>query len=130
MSYSDDFLPEEKDIFEKVFKVVSAVFLMAKDPNHSLISPIVMKKDQEKYDLNSNTKYVEKAKRRGLVGWDIGKDIEFSPHMRRPHFGLRWTGKGREVPKIVPINGCIVRRNKMTKVPTGYLEPKEIESKV
>lgn len=111
---------------DRVLHIVGAVLLMAgnKDPCE-LISPVVLNADRDKYDLNKDTKYISKAKKRGVVGWDIGKNIEFSPHMRRPHFGLRWTEKGRTVPKIVPIKGCIVRRNKLTDVPTGFLSKEE-----
>ena len=30
-------------------------------------------------------KQVEKAHRRGKVGWDVGKHIEATPHYRRSH---------------------------------------------
>lgn len=49
--------------------------------------------------------------------------IEVSPHCRRPHFAIRWTEKGHSVPKLVPVNGCLVNRSKLLPVPTGYLGP-------
>lgn len=63
---------------------------------------------------------VNKAKRRGVVGWSLGKRMETIPHSRRPHLGVRWTGKGKTIPKLVPIKGCIVKRKKLTEVPQGY----------
>ena len=51
------------------------------------------------------SKYVDKAHRRGKVGWNVGRHIEVAPHYRRPHMALVWTGTGRAVPKIVPTAG-------------------------
>jgi hypothetical protein len=70
---------------------------------------------------------VEKAAKRGVVGWSIGEQYEAIPHFRRPHLGLRWTEKGRKTPRIVPIKGSIVHRSKATDVPTGYLTEDGIE---
>lgn len=120
---SREFSTEESKIMQRIFKVAASIYLMAgSGSDEGILSSVVLSKDKDKYELSRDEKYVEKAKRRGIVGWDVGKHIEFSPHLRRPHFGLRWTGKGRKEPKIVPIKGCIVRRNKMTEVPTGYLD--------
>lgn len=55
-------------------------------------------------------------------------DIEVSPHCRRPHFGIRWTEKGHSVPRLVPINGCLVNRSKLFPIPTGYLGSEELET--
>jgi hypothetical protein len=40
------------------------------------------------------TMYVDKAHRRGKVGWNVGRHIEVAPHYRRPHMALVWTGTG------------------------------------
>ena len=59
-----------------------------------------------------------------------GKDFErtVSPHMRVPHFAIRWTGKGRTKPKLVPVKGSLVNREKILPIPTGYLDkPAEAE---
>lgn len=106
-----------------VFRLLAAIAIIAADAESDLISPVVMRKHQEKYELSGNSDYIERARRNGLVGWNIGSNIEVSAHVRRPHFGLRWTGKGSEIPKIVPIKGTVVKRNKMMEVPTGYLGP-------
>jgi hypothetical protein len=37
-----------------------------------------------------------------------------------PHFGLRWTGEGRKIPKIVPIKGSVINKKLVAEVPTGY----------
>ena len=101
------------------------VLLMKNDPD--IITPDVLAKDRDRYDRETDEAWkqraVERAKRRGVVGWNIGADYEVCPHYRRPHFGLRHTGKGRTVPRIVPIKGAVVHRSRLTEVPTGYQLP-------
>jgi hypothetical protein len=71
---------------------------------------------------------IERAKRNGKNVIEIGKHIDASPHFRRPHFGIRWTSKGRSIPKLVPIKGCLVSRSKLYPIPTGYLDDDEKDS--
>ena len=86
----------------------------------SVISPDVLAKDRVKFDDTGDQKYIDKAHRRGKVGWDVGRHIEVIPHFRRPHFMLAWTGAGRAIPKIVPRRGSIVHREVVEKLPTGF----------
>lgn len=106
-------------------RLVCTIALIADDPD--LIKPDVLSNDRAKYDQTGDQKYVDKARRRGKVGWNIGEGIEQCPHYRRPHLGLRWTGPGSLVPKIVPIKGAIVNRQRASAVPTGYLDDEEAE---
>lgn len=108
-------------------KIGFSSLLMADDPD--IIEPDVLNRDQAAYDRTGDNKYIDRAKRRGKHGWHIGRKMESMPHYRRPHLGLRWTGKGRAVPRIVPIKGAVVHRSRLTEVPTGYILPsgKEIE---
>ena len=114
------------------FRIALTVHLLADDP--SIITPDVLAKDRDRYDSETDEKWkqraVDRARRRGVVGWNIGADYEVCPHYRRPHFGLRHTGKGGTVPRIVPIKGAVVHRSKLTEVPTGYMLPDgtEVES--
>lgn len=107
--------------------------LLADDP--SIITPDVLSSDRERYNGETDEAWkqraVDRARRRGVVGWNIGADYEVCPHYRRPHFGLRHTGKGKTIPRIVPIKGAVVHRNKLTEVPTGWMTPdgREIEPK-
>lgn len=102
-------------------RIAVGTLLMMEDPE--LVTPVVIKKDQAKYDATRDQKFVEKARRRGNIGWDVGKHLEVSPHYRRPHFGIRYKGKGEaNRPVLVPIKGAIVHRDKLGKVPTGYLD--------
>jgi hypothetical protein len=91
--------------------------LLEDDP--SVIEPDVLSKDRAKFDESGDEKYVAKAHRRGKVGWNVGRRVEVSPHYRRPHMMLAWTGSGRTTPKIVPRKGSIVHRQTVEKVPTG-----------
>ena len=81
--------------------------------------------DRDAYERTRDQKYVSKAERRGVLGWDIGKRVEVMPHYRRPYFGLRWTGEGRTVAKIVPIKGAIIHREAIVQGPTGEEGPVE-----
>ena len=63
----------------------------------------------------------DKARNNGVFGWSIGKNVEVSPHVRRPHWALRHTGPKGSVPQIVPVKGCKVKGNKLTTVPTGFV---------
>lgn len=69
--------------------------LLENDP--SIISPDVLADDRAKFDQGGEQRYVDKAHRRGKVGWDVGRHIEVIPHYRRPHMALVWTGRRREV---------------------------------
>jgi hypothetical protein len=93
--------------------------LLDEDPE--VISPDVLAEDRAMYETTGDPKYVQKALRRGKVGWDIGRHIEVMPHYRRPHFALVWTGPGRKVPKVVKRKGCLVHREVVERIPTGFL---------
>jgi hypothetical protein len=72
------------------------------------------------YEQSHDQKFVDKAHRRGKVGWDVGRHIEVIPHYRRPHMALVWTGQGRGVPRIVPRKGSVVHREVVERVPSGF----------
>jgi hypothetical protein len=86
----------------------------------SIISPDVLADDRAKFDQTGDLKYVDKAHRRGKVGWDVGKHIAVIPHYRRPHMALVWTGPGRRVPRIVPRKGSVVHREMVENLPSGF----------
>ncbi len=101
-------------------RLCCSLCLLENDP--SIISPDVLADDRSKYEASGDQKYVEKARRRGKVGWDVGKHIEVIPHYRRPHMALVWTGAGRAVPKVVPRRGSVVHREIVEKLPSGFGE--------
>ncbi len=121
----------EMKIRGAVARIAISVLLMRGDP--TFVKPDVLAADRTAYywaKEPEKERLVEKAKAKGIVGFNIGEDYEAIPHIRRPHLGLRWTGKGKEVPKIVPIKGSLVHRDKLTKVPTGHLTPEGQEVEV
>jgi hypothetical protein len=106
----------------KALKLICSLLLLADDDR--IIEPDVLSEDRSKYDGTHDRKYVERAVRRGKIGWSIGKHIEMIPHYRRPHMALFWTGKGRTIPKIGLRKGAVVKRTVVGEVPTGYLDDK------
>ena len=82
--------------------------------------PDVLSDDRAKYEQSHDQKFVDKAHRRGKVGWDVGWHVEVMPHYRRPHMTLVWTGRGRAMPRIVPRRGSVVHREVVEKVPMGW----------
>ncbi len=109
---------QRQEHFSHILRIALTLLILAKDKE--FIKPDVLAADLQKYDANPNQALVQKARDRGVVGWRVGYDYEQTPHFRRPHLGLRWTGEKRAVPKIVPIKGSIVHRNKVVEVPTGF----------
>ena len=99
-------------------RLCCSLCLLENDPE--IISPDVLADDRAKFEASGDKKFVEKAHRRGKVGWDVGKHIEVIPHFRRPHMTLVWTGSGRAVPKIVPRRGSVVHREIVERVPSGF----------
>jgi hypothetical protein len=85
-----------------------------------MISPDVLADDRGKFEQTGDPKYIDKARRRGKVGWDVGRQVEVMPHYRRPHMALVWTGQGRAVPRVVPRRGSVVHREVVEKVPSGF----------
>lgn len=100
-------------------RIAIGVMLLAADPRYC--EPVLLNRDKGKV-LNEAERSVaiERAKRNGNYGFDIGKSIEVSPHFRRPHFAIRWTGKGAAVPRLVPVKGALINETLVTTVPTGY----------
>lgn len=130
---ADKFIIEEQARLSVMStKIALTVILLANDP--SVIEPDVLGKDRLRYESETDEEWkvraVERARRRGTVGWTVGRKYESCPHIRRPHFGLRYTGKGGTVPRIVPIKGSIVHRKKVTDVPTGYILPDGTEDEL
>ncbi len=111
---------EFRAIMEPCLRIVVAVCLMQNDPD--LITPDVLDADAAEFEETGNQSCVDRAHRRGKLGWLVGSHLEVAPHYRRSHFGVRWTGPGHSVARVVPVSGCIVKRKKLAEVPTGYLD--------
>lgn len=119
-------------------RLALGVALLDQDPE--LIVPAVLNVDQDKLDNTIDPErlafLVDRAKRRGVVGWTVGEctedDVEHegrevSSHFRRTHYGFRWVGKGRERLRLTKIKGSVIHREKLTEVPTGYLDKEKLE---
>ena len=106
-------------------RIALTVLMLADDPD--VITPDVLAADQNRYDNETDDGWKmrakERAKQKGVFGWSIGKNIQVAPHIRRPHWAVRWTGPGKKIPQIRPIKGCKVNWDKLTKVPTGHMLP-------
>jgi hypothetical protein len=115
-------MPEKHEVRKLAARIALTVCMLDNDPE--IITRDVLIEEQNKYDKASEEwrrKAEKRAKKEGRVGWSIGKNVQVSPHSRRPHFALRYTGPGRTIPKFVPVKFCLVHRNKLTKVPTGRM---------
>lgn len=98
-----------------LLRLILTVWLLKDDPQ--FLSPDFSQKNLTwTYD-----EWKAQGRRRGITGWNLGQQWEAIPHFRRPHLGLRWTGPGGSIPKIVPVRGSVIHRSKVSEVPTGYL---------
>lgn len=109
---------EWMDLSLDMLRIGVGIMMLASDPFFFI--PAITKRDQERALSGKQLiDAVERSKRRGNIGFNVGRDVEVCPHFRRPHFAMRWTGKGRETPRLVPVKGSIVHRAGIA-VPTGY----------
>ena len=106
----------DRQRIDSLCKLALGVMFLASDPDY--IKPMILKADGNK--TTPMEERIERAKRRGVFGFTIGEEIERSPHFRRPHFAIRWTGKGAAIPKLVPVKAAIIGKEIMTTVPTGF----------
>lgn len=103
-----------------------AVTLRLLEDNPELIEPDVLSKDRHRLngaDDELKQRLIDKARRKGKFGFKVGENIEkntVSPHYRIPHFAIRWTGPGGKIPKLRPIKGSVIHRDKIEQIPTGF----------
>ena len=110
-------------IRDKVLALVATLCMI--DENSGVLNPLLLSKDEQiKQTLTPEQikTRLAKAKKRGRFGWTVGKDLETTPHVRRPHPAIYHTGKGRKTPKVIFRSGAVVHRDKVAKIPTGYLD--------
>ncbi len=109
-------LPEE--IRTDCARLICTLCLLENNPE--LIEPDVLADDRSKYEMTGDQKFVDRAIRRGKIGFNVGRGIEVIPHIRRPHLAIMHTGHGRTIPKIVMRKGSIIHRNVVQTLPTGF----------
>lgn len=110
-------------LINKVIQLCCCVCLIGDDPE--LVTPDILSKDAEKYEratIEQKKIIEERAKRRGKNGFDLGKQMEVSPHLRQSHLALFRVGKGRKNYIIKRRKGSIIHKSKITKIPTGFEE--------
>lgn len=117
----DPMTDEEEQTVIDCIRIVVAVSLL--DRAGEFFEPDVLAKDAAKFRDAPRPEIVERAHRRGKVGWHVGRKLEFDPHIRRPHFAVRWMGHGDDkTPRLRPIRGSVVKRKRLLDVPTGFLD--------
>jgi len=89
------------------------------DPELNLLERDICKRDLGK--PTTDEVLARALKRKGL-GWTLGREMDQTPHFRRPHWGIRWCGPGGKEPKLRPIKGAVVQRDKIESVPTGFAD--------
>lgn len=112
---------------EQILRLYVGVQLLCSDAR--FINPDVLDRDKKKFESSGDRKFAERAKRRGKFGWNVGEHLESVPHLRRPHFGIRYGYWGGEeiTPRLRPVKGAVVHRDKMRRIPTGYITPEGVE---
>ncbi len=114
---------------ELMVRIAVCVALLSRDED--LITPIILSKDQNRYDETDDTEVKkwleERAAKKAGKGFDICKKIqlqkELLPHWRNLHLALFWTGPGRTQPIIKMRSGAIIQKVSISEVPTGYFGP-------
>lgn len=109
---------------DNVMRLVVALCLLKSNPD--LIEPEPLTADRERWEQSHDPALIVKAEKKGHRCWSIGKRIEVTPGFRRPHFAIRWCGKGGIDPQLRPIKGCLVNRRAVEEVPTGYLDAEAV----
>ena len=111
-----------------------AVFTSLLAKGQDLITPVILSKDQKRYDAGDEQtrRWIEeRAARIQGRGFDIGRDLEEewerSPHWRNPHLCLFWTGEGRGTPLLKVRRGGVVIPKALSEVPTGFMGPETPE---
>jgi len=135
--------PVEQTLMSQTMQITFGVCAIPQSDT-DLIKPLVLNRDKEKFDATGDVKFIERAKRNGVHGWDIGRDIptpeemetlrqqtgEFgrkSPHWRTGYFALRHTGEGRSVPVVRWIKETFVNKNLLKEVPHGYYDKEKTD---
>lgn len=126
----------DRATFRTILQVVFGVCMIPQSDT-SLILPRVLQRDAEKFGTTGDPKYIERARRNGVNGWDVGRDLPTSeemealrvqqgvpgrksPHWRSGHVAIRYTGPGRSIPILTRIKETFVNKDLLREVPHGY----------
>ncbi len=125
-------------VYPELYRLIVGIFVIGNNPD--FLRPIVLEKDKEKFLKSGDKKYVDKARRYGINGYDVGSEIPTSeeikkmvaenteaekrgkvaPHVRAAHLGLYWTGVGRTIPRIVMVRQSLVNWKIVETLPHGF----------
>ncbi len=115
---ADDPVPIDADVIAQCVKLYCTLCLIDQK-KCNLIQRIVLNRDRHKFENATPAQLAAifaSADKRGMNGWDLGRDIEIMPYVRQAHPCLFWTGVGRTVPKIITRAGSIIHQGTMGKV--------------
>jgi len=132
-------MPEvERHLMTQIMQVVFGVCMIPQSDT-GLIKPLVLNRDKEKFEATGDSKYIDRAKRNGVHGWELGRDIPTpeeiaafrehggepgrkSPHWRNTYLAARHTKKG---PVVTRIKETFVNKELLKEIPTGYYGKEE-----
>ena len=111
----------EFESYENMLRIIVTSLLLSTDVDDKLVVPDVLKADEQKWEKTHDPAILARAKRNLHYGWHVGAALEVSPHWRSPSpLALYWTGPGRATPRYRYRRGCIVHRQKIERVPSGF----------
>jgi len=126
------------EVMNKALRTYAAIIAIGDNPD--LLQPIPLSKDRSKYEETLDAKYIMKAKRRGVFGFEVGKIFEeeeqlienikraggtVAPHYRKSHLAWQPHGPENSLRKLILRKGALVNFEKAQKVPMGYYGEKE-----
>jgi hypothetical protein len=145
--YESDLLKmsgNERDIRLYAISIAILVGLISKmKSDKPLLAPVLIRKLQEKWEQTHDVALIEKSKRNGVYGWDVGKNLPDAeqieqmrkdainagmkaPHWRNPHFRRIVIGNKEDGNKEWRfVSGSFVNKDMMLEVPHGYYDKEE-----
>ena len=135
-----DWLPqqaeENREMLKPIMQVVFGVCMIPQSDT-SLIEPLVLNRDKAKFAETGDPKYIDRAKRNGVNGWELGRDIPTpeemeafreqsgepgrkSPHWRIGHFRKLKPEDENAPPIITWVRETFVNKDLLKEVPHGY----------
>jgi hypothetical protein len=133
-----DALPEDEETINRgawtreiglsLLRLVVSCCLLSRDPSDELVSPDVLTSDRQRWDNKREQALVDRAHRRGKVGWDIGRYLEQSPHYRVPHLCTFHVGAGRQQTVVKLRKGSLIHREVVEQIPSGLSAAKSGET--
>ena len=140
MQLLDTMAGSDRETTMTVLQIVFGVCMIPQSDT-DLITPRVLNRDKEKFEATGDMKLVERARRNGVFGYDVGRDIPAleemevlrqqrgepgrkSPHWRIGHCRICRTEEGHP-DSVVWIKETFVNKNLLKEVPTGFYGKEE-----